>query len=88
MLARTEALAAIPDVLTPTEAAPILCAGSTMFNSLRHSGAKAGDLVAVQGLGGLGHLGVQFANKMGFHAVAIGRGQDRSALALKLGGER
>jgi thiamine monophosphate kinase len=70
------ALAAIPDALTPSEAAPILCAGITTFNSLRHSGAKAGDLVAVQGLGGLSHLGVQFANKMGFHTVAIGRGQE------------
>ena len=88
LIARTEALAAIPDVLTATEAAPILCAGITTFNSLRHSGARAGDLVAVQGLGGLGHLGVQFANKMGFHTVAIGRGQERSVLALKLGAER
>ncbi|MBX3327861.1 MAG: alcohol dehydrogenase catalytic domain-containing protein, partial [Nitrospira sp.] len=88
LIARTEALAAIPDVLTPTEAAPILCAGITTFNSLRHSGAKAGDLVAVQGVGGLGHLGVQFANKMGFHTVAIGRGQDKATLALKLGAER
>ncbi len=88
LIARTEALAAIPDALAPTDAAPILCAGITTFNSLRHSGARAGDLVAVQGLGGLGHLGVQFANKMGFHTVAIGRGQERSALALKLGAER
>jgi D-arabinose 1-dehydrogenase-like Zn-dependent alcohol dehydrogenase len=88
LIARTEALAAIPDVLTAVEAAPILCAGITTFNSLRHSGAKAGDLVAVQGLGGLGHLGVQFANRMGFHTVAIGRGPDRAALALKLGAER
>jgi D-arabinose 1-dehydrogenase-like Zn-dependent alcohol dehydrogenase len=88
LIARTEALAAIPDALTPTEAAPILCAGITTFNSLRHSGAKAGDLVAVQGVGGLGHLGVQFANKMGFHTVAIGRGQDKAELALKLGAER
>jgi D-arabinose 1-dehydrogenase-like Zn-dependent alcohol dehydrogenase len=88
LIARTEALAAIPDALTPMEAAPILCAGITTFNSLRHSGAKAGDLVAVQGVGGLGHLGVQFANKMGFHTVAIGRGQDKAALALKLGAAR
>ncbi len=85
MIARSEAVAAIPDVLTPVEAAPILCAGITTFNSLRHSGAKAGDLVAVQGLGGLGHLGVQFAHKMGFHTVAIGRGQDKAAMAMKLG---
>lgn len=88
LIARTEALAAIPDALTSTEAAPILCAGITTFNSLRHSGAKAGDLVAVQGVGGLGHLGVQFAKKMGFHTVAIGRGQDKAELALKLGAER
>ena len=88
MIARSEAVAAIPDVLSPVEAAPILCAGITTFNSLRHSGAQAGDLVAVQGLGGLGHLGVQFAHKMGFHTVAIGRGKDKEALALKLGAAR
>lgn len=88
MIARSEALAAIPDSLSPVEAAPILCAGVTTFNSLRHSGAQAGELVAVQGLGGLGHLGVQFASKMGFHTVAIGRGRDKEALALKLGAAR
>jgi D-arabinose 1-dehydrogenase-like Zn-dependent alcohol dehydrogenase len=88
MIARSEAVAAIPDALSPVEAAPLLCAGVTTFNSLRHSGAKAGDLVAVQGLGGLGHLGLQFATKMGFHTVAIGRGQDKDALALKLGAAR
>lgn len=88
MLARQEAVAAIPDALTPMDAAPILCAGVTTFNSLRHSGAQAGDLVAVQGLGGLGHLGIQFASKMGFHAVAIGRGKDKESLALKLGAAR
>ena len=88
MIARSEAVAAIPDALSPVEAAPILCAGVTTFNSLRHSGAKAGDLVAVQGLGGLGHLGVQFASKMGYRTVAIGRGQDKEALALKLGAAR
>ena len=88
MIARSEAVAAIPDALSPVEAAPILCAGVTTFNSLRHSGAKTGDLVAVQGLGGLGHLGIQLANKMGFHTVAIGRGQDKEALALKLGAAR
>jgi D-arabinose 1-dehydrogenase-like Zn-dependent alcohol dehydrogenase len=88
MIARHEAVAAIPDALSPTEAAPILCAGVTTFNSLRNSGAVAGDLVAVQGLGGLGHLGVQFASKMGFHTVAIGRGKDKEALALKLGAVR
>ena len=88
LLARTEALAAIPDALTPAEAAPILCAGITTFNSLRHSGAKAGDLVAVQGVGGLGHLGLQFARKMGFHPVAVGRGREKAELALQLGAER
>ena len=88
MIARIEALAAIPDSLSPVEAAPILCAGITTFNSLRHSGAVAGDLVAVQGLGGLGHLGIQFASRMGFHTVAIGRGQDKEPLALKLGAVR
>ena len=88
MIARSEAVAAIPDALSSVEAAPILCAGITTFNSLRHSGARAGDLVAVQGLGGLGHLGVQFASKMGYHTVAIGRGKDKEALALKLGAAR
>lgn len=85
LIARTEALAAIPDALTSMEAAPILCAGITTFNSLRHSGAKAGDLIAVQGVGGLGHLGLQFAHKMGFHTVAIGRGRDKADLAIQLG---
>jgi D-arabinose 1-dehydrogenase-like Zn-dependent alcohol dehydrogenase len=88
MIARSEAVAAIPEVLSPVEAAPILCAGVTTFNSLRHSGAQSGDLVAVQGLGGLGHLGVQFASKMGFHTVAIGRGKDKESLAMKLGAAR
>ncbi len=88
MIARQEAVAAIPDLLSPAEAAPLLCAGVTTFNSLRRSGARAGDLVAVQGLGGLGHLGIQFASKMGFHTVAIGRGQDKEPLALKLGAAR
>ena len=88
MIASADALASIPDSLSPAEAAPILCAGVTTFNSLRHSGAGAGDLVAVQGLGGLGHLGVQFASKMGYRTVAIGRGKDKEALALKLGAAR
>ncbi|HKT33270.1 MAG TPA: alcohol dehydrogenase [Nitrospira sp.] len=88
MIARQEAVAAIPDALSPVDAAPLLCAGVTTFNSLRHSGAQAGALVAVQGLGGLGHLGVQFASKMGFHTVAIGRGQDKETLAKKLGAAR
>jgi D-arabinose 1-dehydrogenase-like Zn-dependent alcohol dehydrogenase len=88
MIASANALALIPDSLTPAESAPILCAGITTFNSLRHSGAVAGDLVAVQGLGGLGHLGVQFASKMGYRTVAIGRGQDKEPLARKLGAVR
>lgn len=88
MIANSQALAAIPDVLSPAEAAPLLCAGITTFNSLRHSGARAGDLVAVQGLGGLGHLGIQFASKMGYRTLAIGRGKDKEALALKLGATR
>ncbi|MEP7154071.1 MAG: zinc-binding dehydrogenase, partial [Nitrospira sp.] len=78
----------IPDVLSPVEAAPLLCAGVTTFNSLRRSGAVAGDLVAVQGLGGLGHLGIQFASKMGFQTMAIGRGKDKEPLARKLGAVR
>ena len=85
MIASSVALALIPDSLMPIMAAPILCAGITTFNSLRHSGAVAGDLVAVHGLGGLGHLGVQFASKMGYRTVAIGRGKDKEPLAVKLG---
>lgn len=85
MVAPVEALAAIPTSLTDTEAAPLLCAGITTFNALRHSGALPGDLVAVQGIGGLGHLGIQFANKCGYRVAAIGRGAENSALAKKLG---
>lgn len=85
MIARADTLALIPDMISPAEAAPLLCAGITTFNSLRHSGAVAGDLVAVQGLGGLGHLGIQFALKMGFRTVAIGRGKDKEQLAKDLG---
>jgi D-arabinose 1-dehydrogenase-like Zn-dependent alcohol dehydrogenase len=88
MVASSGALALIPDSLTSVEAAPILCAGITTFNSLRHSGAGAGDLVAVLGLGGLGHLGIQFASRMGYRTVAIGRGKDKEPLALKLGAAR
>jgi D-arabinose 1-dehydrogenase-like Zn-dependent alcohol dehydrogenase len=88
MIARSDALAFIPDSLSPSEAGPLVCAGVTTFNSLRHSGAIAGDLVAVQGMGGLGHLGIQFANKMGYRTVAIGRGKDKESLALKLGASR
>jgi len=85
MVAPVEALAAIPDTLTDAEAAPLLCAGVTTFNALRHSGALPGDLVAVQGIGGLGHLGIQYANKFGYKVAAIGRGPDNAVLAKKLG---
>src|SRR6266481_1419139 len=85
MVAPAEALAAIPDTLSAVEAAPLLCAGITTYNSLRHSGALPGDLVAVQGIGGLGHLGIQFANKFGYKVAAIGRGSENAALAKKLG---
>jgi D-arabinose 1-dehydrogenase-like Zn-dependent alcohol dehydrogenase len=80
-----EAVAALPDELPAEEAAPLLCAGITTFNSLRNSGARAGDLVAVQGIGGLGHLGIQYASKMGFTTVAVGRGKDKAPLAKTLG---
>jgi len=85
MVARSEAVARVPEGLSPTDAAPLMCAGLTTYNALRNSGAVAGDLVAVLGLGGLGHLGVQYAAKMGFHTVAIARGQDKAELAGKLG---
>lgn len=80
-----EAVAAIPDGLDFADAGPLMCAGVTTFNSLRHSGAGPGDLVAVQGIGGLGHLGVQFAAKSGYRTVAVGRGPDNEHLAKKLG---
>jgi D-arabinose 1-dehydrogenase-like Zn-dependent alcohol dehydrogenase len=85
MVAPIEALASIPDTLTDVEAAPLLCAGVTTYNSLRHSGALPGDIVAIQGIGGLGHLGIQFANKFGYKVVAIGRGSENATLAQKLG---
>jgi len=85
MIAPEEALVAIPDSLSDVEAAPLLCAGITTYNALRHSGALPGDLVAVQGIGGLGHLGVQFANKFGYKVAAIGRGPENEPLAKKLG---
>lgn len=85
MVAPVEALVAVPDSLSDVEAAPLLCAGITTYNSLRHSGAMPGDLVAVQGIGGLGHLGIQFANKFGYRVAAIGRGPENAALAKKLG---
>jgi D-arabinose 1-dehydrogenase-like Zn-dependent alcohol dehydrogenase len=85
MLAPVEALVAIPQSLKDAEAAPLLCAGITTYNALRHSGAMPGDLVAVQGIGGLGHLGIQFANKFGYKVAAIGRGAENASLAKKLG---
>jgi D-arabinose 1-dehydrogenase-like Zn-dependent alcohol dehydrogenase len=85
MVAPVEALVAIPESLSDVEAAPLLCAGITTYNALRHSGALPGDLVAVQGIGGLGHLGIQFANKFGYKVAAIGRGPENAALAKKLG---
>jgi D-arabinose 1-dehydrogenase-like Zn-dependent alcohol dehydrogenase len=85
MLAPVEALAKIPEGLGDADAAPLLCAGITTYNALRHSGALPGDLVAVLGIGGLGHLGVQFANKFGYKVAAIGRGPENGALAKKLG---
>jgi D-arabinose 1-dehydrogenase-like Zn-dependent alcohol dehydrogenase len=85
LVAFASALARMPDGLAPVEAAPLMCAGITTFNALRNSGARPGDLVAVLGLGGLGHLGVQFATKMGFRTVAIARGQDKEPLARELG---
>jgi len=87
-IAPAAALARIPEKLSAVEAAPLMCAGVTTFNSLRHSGARPGDLVAVLGIGGLGHLGVQFAAKMGCNTVAIARGKDKEELALKLGAAR
>jgi D-arabinose 1-dehydrogenase-like Zn-dependent alcohol dehydrogenase len=85
MLAPRDALVSIPDSLSDADAGPLLCAGITTYNALRHSGALPGDLVAVQGIGGLGHLGIQFANKFGYKVAAIGRGSENSSLAKKLG---
>ena len=85
MIAPATALAAIPDELPAEEAGPFMCAGVTVFNALRNSGARAGDLVAVHGIGGLGHLGVQYARRMGFETVAINRGNDKEPLARQLG---
>jgi D-arabinose 1-dehydrogenase-like Zn-dependent alcohol dehydrogenase len=85
MVAPAEAVTAIPEGLSDVEAAPLLCAGITTYNALRHSGALPGDLVAVLGIGGLGHLGIQFANKFGYKVAAIGRGSENGALAKKLG---
>src|SRR6202047_2314265 len=85
MIAEARGLASIPDELSSAEAAPLLCAGITTYNALRNAGLRGGDLVAVQGIGGLGHLGIQFARHMGFHTVAIGRGSDKEKLAKDLG---
>jgi D-arabinose 1-dehydrogenase-like Zn-dependent alcohol dehydrogenase len=88
MIAPVTSLARVPDGLSATDAAPLLCAGVTTFNALRNSGARPGDLVAVHGLGGLGHLGVQFASRMGFHTVAVARGAEKAPLAASLGADR
>lgn len=85
MIAPAAVLAAIPDEVPAEEAGPFMCAGVTVFNALRHSGARAGEVVAVHGIGGPGHLGVQYARQMGFETVAINRGTDKGPLARKLG---
>lgn len=85
MLAPVEALAAVPEALSDAAAAPLLCAGVTTYNALRHSCAMPGDVVAVQGVGGLGHLAIQYAARMGFHTVAVSRGPDKAELAVELG---
>src|SRR6266481_1313188 len=87
MIAEARAIASVPDELTSAEAAPLLCAGITTYNALRNAGLRGGDLVAVQGIGGLGHLGVQFARHMGFRTVAIGKGRDKEKLAKDLGAQ-
>jgi len=87
MIAESRAIASIPDELSSAEAAPLLCAGITTYNALRNAGLRGGDLVAVQGIGGLGHLGVQFARHLGFHTVAIGRGREKEKLAKDLGAQ-
>ena len=87
MIAPSNSLARIPDALGFSEAAPLLCAGVTTFNSLRHSRALPGDVVAIHGIGGLGHLGIQFARQFGFHVVAVSRGKDKEQLALRLGAQ-
>src|SRR5215475_9938891 len=85
MIAEARGIASIPDELSSVDAAPLLCAGVTTYNALRNAGLRGGDLVAVQGIGGLGHLGVQFARHMGFRTVAIGRGRDKAKFAKDLG---
>jgi len=85
MIAEARALASIPDDISAVDAAPLLCAGVTTYNALRNASLRAGDLVAVQGVGGLGHLGIQFARRMGFRTVAIARGREKEQLATELG---
>jgi len=85
MVAPADALALMPEGISPEEAAPLLCAGITTYNALRHSGARPGDLVAIQGVGGLGHLGIQYANKFGYKVAAVSRGASNAVLARKLG---
>jgi len=85
MIAEARGIASIPDKLTSVEAAPLLCAGITTYNALSNASLRGGDLVAVQGIGGLGHLGIQFARHMGFHTIAIGRGREKEKLAKDLG---
>jgi len=87
MVAPREALALVPESLQSAEAAPLLCAGVTTYNALRNAGGRPGDVVAVQGIGGLGHLGIQYAKKMGFHTIAISSSDDKKALAEKLGAD-
>ena len=85
MIARHEAVALMPNGMDPADVGPLLCAGITIFNALRHSGAAPGDLVAMQGIDGLGHLGIQFATKFGYRVVGVGRGPENATLAKKLG---
>jgi alcohol dehydrogenase len=85
MIAHMSAVARVPDDLDPVESAPLLCAGVTTFNALRHTGAGPGDVVAIHGVGGLGHLGLQYAARQGFRTVAVNRGRDKEALAKSLG---
>ena len=85
MIAPPEALVHIPDDISAIEAAPMMCAGITTFNALRNSGARPGEIVAILGIGGLGHLGIQFSKKMGFKTMAIGRGKDKEEMAKELG---
>ncbi len=87
MLAHASALARVPAELDPVASAPLLCAGVTTFNALRHCGARAGELVAIHGVGGLGHLGIQFASRLGYRVVAVNRGRDKEKLARSLGAQ-